>query len=493
MNNVKISSVTTRKRLLRGVLVVTVWNVVMNVFFGLVVYVFPYLSVPIEQKDAIVRIISGLSALLPFQPFCGWIGDFLLGRYQATTVGLFLSISALLAFLSGNVMLMGQWTTVSYTGVLYLSMVLAITGVGFFYPNSLAFLIEHLHGTDIGAAVRWWYWAVSTGLLVHRLLACPPFVPYVQHTVLKIDFILLPSFLFAIPMMSNLCYRWLFNDATTNSVCQDAINTLDSEEAPILNNFHNNQLLPFAQKGKGNDIKTFSRLFIILLSLFGAFIAINFKGNVHPIQIDIYRIEFEKYTFHGGIILSFDCMGGLPNVFYSFVVVLLIPGYQFIVLRKLHNIPRCGKRVKAGLTFCCIGILLNLSTIGYYSDNGQCILNTVLVPRSTSTVVLFYWLLVSELLIELGCVITLCSSIELIMALCPENMRGAMMGTVLMCIGIAHLIHYGIEQYIKLAMTNCGLYYCVVLVSLLILSYILFTVAVNWYKKNSQVHARGII
>ena len=135
-----------------------------------------------------------------------------------------------------------------------------------------------------------------------------------------------------------------------------------------------------------------------------------------------------------------------------------------------------------------IGNLLNLTvdTIEHlHSNNTQCMFSDTSHGSANSLTVSLYWLLISEIVIGIGYVLVICSSLEFVMAQSPNRMRGVMMGLATVLNGSGHFMNYGLVKILKhfnSVTPSCGFYYYLVLSILLILSLVLFTIAAKRYK-----------
>ena len=124
--------------------------------------------------------------MLVLLPVAGWIGDSLLGRYQAITVAIFLSAVTHLTILISFVMLQFDWTIPAYV-VVYISFPAAAISGGTFFISSLPFIIDQMVGAsadDINAAIQWYCWAFAVGIAAQYLPICLSIVTQQQNILL---------------------------------------------------------------------------------------------------------------------------------------------------------------------------------------------------------------------------------------------------------------------------------------------------------------------
>ena len=110
------------------------------------------LSIPTEQKNCS---LIGLWVLLPV---AGWVGDYLLGRYQAIIIGFLLLPVALVSFGGAIIMMQFDWTPIPAVIMLCVSQLISVIGTGNLQINILPFIIDQMIGAsadDISAAVQW--------------------------------------------------------------------------------------------------------------------------------------------------------------------------------------------------------------------------------------------------------------------------------------------------------------------------------------------------
>ena len=158
------------------------------------------------------------------------------------------------------------------------------------------------------------------------------------------------------------------------------------------------------------------------------------------------------------------------------------------MLPLFHNcIPSLTKRAGTGFVLYLIGTLLNLTldTIGHlHSNNTHCMFDTYSESANTLPIPL-YWLLLSDIVFGIGAAIALATIIEFVMAQSPHSMRGVMMSVFLIMFFFATAINYGLQLlfgHFSNATPSCGFYYYLVLSILIMLSLVLFTIAVKQYK-----------
>ena len=461
------------------------------VLFSITMNLFPLLSL-INRDFNDYAYLPVLVLLL----VTGWIGDTLLGRYRAITVGIFLSAVMLLAIIISFVMLQFDWTIPAFV-IMCISSPAAAIGGGTFFISSLPFIIDQMIGAsadDIIAAIQWYCWAFAVGIAAQYLPICLSIVTQQQNILLL--YISLSFLSLSVVLVTDcLCHKWLdvhykkskpfkiifkvlnYARKTKYPERRSAFTYIDEEEPSRLDYGKHKFGGPFTEEEVVEDVKTILRLLPLFLSVFGALVASD--------------LAYDDY-FQAHIISTTDellpCVERLQKLILSLSIVVLIPAYRFIVLPFLNNhIPSLMKRVATGFVFCFIGTLLDLTldTIGHlHSNNTHCMFDTYSGSANTLPIPL-YWLLVSDIVFGIGAAIVMVTIIEFILAQSPNSMRGVMMGVSVMLLFIATAVNYGLQlllEHFSNATPSCGFYYYLVLSILIMLSLVLFTIAAKRYK-----------
>ena len=476
-----------------GTFLVLAWSALINVasfgYTGQLLSLFPF---PAKLNDYLVNFYSGLLVLLPV---AGWIGDSLLGRYRAITVGFVLLTIEFLVFLGAFILLQLNWSPVIAFLLLFCSLPLVIFGLGTVFTNSLPFIIDQMLGAtadDISAAVEWYYWAAVTGFLIQNFPVCLSLA--VQFNLLSVSLSLTFLSLSTILITDRLCYKQLddhfksgnplktifqvlnYARKTKYPEHRSALTYIDEEEPSRLDYGKQKFGGPFTEE-EVEDVKTLLRLLPLFFTTFGfQFAFLTPKQNLlaHTIRTTIH---------------SYECVGNLKHLIFAMTGFCSIPIYRFIVFPLVRlRLPSLLKRIGGGLLLCCISSLLNLSidTIGHLQyNNTECMFQAG--PESTSFLpVPLYWPVISDVISSIGTTIATCCSVEFIMAQSPNTMRAVMMGIAITLFGVYYLIHhgllYGLLKHSSYSSLSCGFYYYLVLSILTILSLVLFAIAAKRYK-----------
>ena len=349
--------------------------------------IYPLLSLPTEQKNWIVHPTSGLWWLL--LPVAGWVGDSLLGRYRAIIVGFLLLNVALIIIGGAFVMLNFNWTPIPAVIILCVSLLMKTIGAGNIFTNTLPFMIDQMIGASadhISAAVQWYYWTLSLGLVLPILSLCLP-TTQLQNNITEIFAVFGFLSLSVVLITDCLFHKWLdvhfkknnpfktifqvlnYARKTKYPKHRSALTYFDEEEPSRLDYGKHKFGGPFTEE-EVEDVKTVLRLMPLFTSPFGVFVANNLVGSTDHFQVHLISTTAK----------NFKCITGLQEIFFYTTTILLIPVYRFIVYPLLHkHIPSLMKRIGAGLFLCLVGSLLNLTldTVGHMnSNNTQCMFDT---------------------------------------------------------------------------------------------------------------------
>ena len=473
------------KSVSKGILLLLVWSILLSAAGGFIVTTITQIVFLLTNQ---IMAWIGLWVLLPV---AGWMGDSFLGRYRAIVVGVFVTMLSFLILLCATVMLQFNWTPITaiIATVLYLNMLVIVCSMGNIYTNTLPFIIDQMIGAsadDISAIVQWYYWSFSLGLSAPYFIAILPIEQLQQNVSVIISLTITFLCLSSVLITDCLCHKWLdihykssspfktifkvlnYARKTKYPEHRSAFTYIDEEEPSRLDYGKHKFGGPFTEE-EVEDVKTIFRLLPLLSSVF--ITSINSTLNAYKLLSTTLDLQY--------------------NMIMLFVLpLLLIPAYRFIVFPLLHNrIPSLIKRVGAGLVIILIGNLLNLTvdTIEHlHSNNTQCMFSdTSHGSAANSLSIPLYWLLISASVSGVGQTLVLCSSLEFIMAQSPNRMRGVMMGLATVFLGFGCLVLYGLQRvlaHFSNATPSCGFYYYLVLSILLILSFVLFTIAAKRYK-----------
>ena len=476
----------------RSIFLLLTWTMLLTTFVSIYVYIRFDINISAEVSHYLSYITTVLWALMPV---AGWVGDSLLGRYRAIIIGFFLLSISFLVILSVCIILQFNWASIPAFLLLFVSQTMAVVGSGNVATNMLPFIIDQMIGAsadDITAAVQWCFWTFSAGLLTRNLSVCINIAQVQKYILLAFGFLGL-----AVVLITDcLFHKWLdvhfkrgnpfktifrvinYARKTKYPEHRSALTYFDEEEPSRLDYGKHKFGGPFTEE-EVEDVKTIVRLLPLVLSLAGAYIANNLMGQMDPFQIHTIP------TTHD----SFHCIIRLQHILFQFLVVLLIPVYQFIVYPLLHkHIPSLLKRIGAGLVLGIVGSLLDLTldTVGHInSNNTQCMFDTPHPGSANTLSIPLYWPLISDIVIAFGAVLVSCTALEFVMAQTPNRMRGVMMGMAIMLLEFGSSINQGLQLLIghfNNATPSCGFYYYLVLSILIILSLLLFTIAAKRYK-----------
>ena len=416
----------------------------------------------------------GVSLLL--FPLFGLIADVYLTRYRMLQLSLLMLVLILVVALTGGIIAIpvvefsNHWP--SYFKILPISIVAvgAITSIGIFEANAIQFGMDQLleaSSSQLSTFVHWYFWAINVGqplvfvavvivtLSVGLIFSVPDLD---QMSVQQLPEITL-AMVITLLWMSSLAMSSLFFHRKKEQmyVAKVGINpfrlicnvlnfarknkyplnrsafTYCEENTPSRLDLGKEQYGgPFTTE-EVEDVKTFFRLILLLLSLFGYHIS----GDGFLVAYFMQRRSCPSSRFLGFIVIN-------PAFLSSLVILLVIPIIK--CLPKIHRlIPNMLKRIGIGLSILItqeiiyIALLASPVTTEAIEDPihgfGQfytlyCMTYSDHKSQDETLFVSneFLWLIVPQLLNGLGQLFVHMTIVEFICAQAPRVMQGLLIG-----------------------------------------------------------------
>ena len=253
--------------------------------------------------------------------------------------------------------------------------------------------------------------------------------------------------------------------------------TYIDEEQPLRLDFGKSKFGgPFTEE-EVEDVKTVLRLLPLLPVMV-------------TIGLAIEPATFAKHTFTSPneTTMFYYCILEFRYTLFFTIVVLFVPVYHFCIYPFLYKwVPGMLKRTGLGLiitTASLVGyLIIDLSGHNINPDVG-CMFNSTSEPQIPISP---KWVIIPQILMGIGDMLALVSSLEFVCAQAPASMRGLMIGLWFAAIAIQDLIglnlHY-LFQYIPglaTAIPSCGTYYYAMKIALSIVLFILFVILSKRY------------
>ena len=442
--------------------------------------------------------------LFVFLPVTGWVAESWLGRYRAIVVGLVLCLFTFLTAQVALVMLQFDWSLIPALVLIAVGVLIGTFGIGNFYTIMLPFALDQMIGASaeqLSAAVHWYCWAYSTGLLLIDVFDCisiPDQLKYLD--ILPVIFLTLGTLcLSAVLIMDCLYHKWLdTNNKTGNPIklifqvlnyarknkcprLRSALTYIDEEHPSRIDFGKHNFGGPFTEE-EVEDVKTIFRLIPVLLTGFGF-------GVSFLCELGLSRLSVIKHAI--------KCVSGIEHstICTSMAAFVLIPVYRFFVYPFVHKyIPSLLKMIGAGLSLCLLSTVMYtvMTGVEYFSEQSH----NITMPDAPQ--VSLYWILLIKSLNGIGGAMIMIFGMNFAMAQTPNRMRGIMMGLVITATGWSIFGSYLLtETFRKFEVSyRFRFYFYLALPPLAIMMMIIFVIIAKRYKlreRERHVNIQAIV
>ena len=488
-----------------------------------------------------------LALVMVFYPLSGFIADVCFGRFKIIRISLCLLLLFLFFVCCVEIMGLAKLHSIRFynhpelfhspLGVCViilslLALIFFIPGLAGYQANIIQFGLDQLLEVPthyLGLFVHYVIWIFHLGsipLLLFPLFWCNDYkiryiTQYILYT-LPIPVLLLISILLIISRQKK---HWFFaEDGQKNpyKTVFKVINFARKHKHPLQRSaftYCDNYIpsrLDFTKERYGGpftteqveNVKTFLRILVVLLS----------TGPVFMLEVPASLFVFPLFSFH---ILHFigtaPCVGehawetlviGSGNLMYLLSTLILFPVYIWITFSS-----RCAKRInlfariKVGIVFFLLGIasLLITDAVGhslqqtsFNQSQSQCMfqfhrVNTTLLYPALN----MHWsvLIPPNLLLGIGFLLVITTTLEFIAAQSPQSMKGLLVGVFFAIRGLFQFLNSIIIIPLSLKhpwasgemlehppVTNCGFVYLLFTCVVGLIGLILFSVAAKKYK-----------
>ena len=268
---------------------------------------------------------------------------------------------------------------------------------------------------------------------------------------------------------------------------------------------------PFSTEQVEN-VKTFLRI-LLMLSALGPAFALEVPASTFIFPL--FGIHILHHFKHG--LGSQQCDSGVlwelhvgsSSLMTIVSTVFLFPGYIWIVFSLLHKkVPKLFTRLGIGVTFCLLGVvsLLVIDTVGHavnresVTNYTQCMFRAV--PYSPIYPNLdMHWavLLPPNLLLGIGPLLVIATTLEFISAQSPQSMKGLLVGVFFAIKGLFQFLNSIVIIPLSLKqpwasremiehppVTNCGFVYLLLTSVTGLIGLILFSLVAKRYKYRTR-------
>ena len=466
------------------------------------------------------------SLSLIFLPLGGILGDVYWGRYKAVVSGLVVTAVSMVTGSIGSLLWVKEdW--IRYPSIhglvavlVVLTFFLFIIGFALFTSNTIQFGLDQLMekpSESQGVFVHWKMWAFKLGQLATTILYASTYclkgeaetvITWFVHAVPILFLLLLILFL-----IMAYCTRHHFNRDRVKynpyKMIFKVLNFARKNKYPVgpVSAFahcydYRPSRLDYAKERYGGpfttsdveDVKTFKNVFVVLLAL----------GPIYTLDIPTSRSLFSKLSSHIGYGFSNHTCGGQFDIgtILPLANVFLFPIYIWLVYSVFHKKPvKIFHRLTLGLLLFIFSVssMLVIDFAGHVAlyTNNQTGLECMFVQElAFSKTLNIHWVVLIVPGIAKGfshCII-MATTFEFISAQSPHTMQGVLVGSMFALLGVFRalgslvLIPFTLKQIWvdpyqqHLPVVSCGFGYYLVCITIAMIGFILFIIAVKRYK-----------
>ena len=338
------------------------------------------------------NISQGISFLL--YPLLGWIADVYVSRYKMIKLSFVLLMIGSLLMLAGGIerIFEKNFSSDVSTWKMVLSIIIfliSISGIGIYEANAIQFGMQQLleaSSEQLSGFIYWYYWSFQIGPLITYYVSVPIFFYFRDCRVIFDDshldeqnihifgwVVLFPSLfqviaaLIGVIMMHNANRHFEIHQIQINplkklfQVLQYTYKNKRPERRSAFT-YWENQIPSRIDLGKQKyggpfsyeeveDVKTFFRLFVLIISLFGFFLSGDVRSSNSFL---IHNLGCPNLPLFLILILNPDHIQQLIGLFG-------IPIYQLWLRNRIsHYLPNLMTKVGIGLFLCLLQELTNL-------------------------------------------------------------------------------------------------------------------------------------
>ena len=501
----------------KGALLVLLWSCLLHC---LDIYI-PFLSI-IENgatlykssKDSFIVFLSVKIVTLLLYPVAGLLAETLFTRYKVMMIGTVIAVIGLalvlLSTISGTALIYKGHNFIANPSI-YIPIIPGFIiyhfGLGLFEANAIQFGTDQLQfarNEELSNFVHWYFWtlyAVQTTLSSFLLLLT---FLYYNHKFIVWIWVLVSVIALACSLLIVViiccCRHHLFNEPVghTNPVKQifQVLNYSAQHKQPLRRSAFTYGELPPSRLDLGKEkyggpftteqvenVKSFGRIFLIMLTLFGLLLLQGSGGQSGNIYLNYYyRNGTEWFS-------SLEIGTSLSLMYY--VIIIGIPAYMCLLRPCLHNHLPNLLRKKMGIGLFMITVAFTLTTIyialmyiSYTYNDVLCFSNETFVSILRDPFGLhryeIFLLITSQFISGLSYLLVFLTILEFILAQAPRSMQGLLIGLWYAYQSLAVVVR--LVSVLTLQDVHCHYWPYIVMTVLAIVSLLLYLLVSRWYK-----------
>ena len=473
-------------------------------------------------RDSFIVLLSSKVVTLLLYPVAGLLAETLLTRYKVMMIGTVIAVIGLvlvlLSTISGTVLIYKRGGF-SFDPSIYIPVIPGFIiyhfGLGLFEANAIQFGTDQLQfgsNEELSKFVHWYFWTLFS--VQYTLSSILPFLTFVNFKYIAWIWnlqavIALACSVFAVIIIFRL-HDHLFTEPVghTNPVKQiiEVISYSRQHKQPVRRSAFTYGEPPPSRLDLGKeryggpftteqveDVKSFGRIFILMLSLFGLSLLLGSNGQMG----DIYD---DYYNGNGSKIFPFVAvkMGDSYAIYY--VIIIGIPVYMCLLRPCLrHHLPNMLKKIGIGLLMIIVAFVLTtiymaLMHMTYINRGIECFSNmssqiSIHTTHGLGEYAAFLFI-IAQLFSGLGYLLVFLTALEFILAQAPRSMQGLLIGLWYAYQSLAVVVR--LVSVLTLQDVHCHYWPYIVKTVLAIVSLLLYLLVSHWYKYRQREEPSNI-
>ena len=473
-------------------------------------------------RDSFIILLSAKIVTLLFYPVAGLLAETLLTRYKVMMIGTVIAVIGLaivlLSTISGTVLIYKKGGF-SLDSSIYIPVIPGFIiyhfGLGLFEANAIQFGTDQLQfasNEELSKFVHWYFWTLFA--VQYTLSSILPFLTFVNfkyiawiwnlHAVIAlacsvfaaIAFFRLQGHLFTEPVghtnpvkqiIEVMSYSWKHKQPVRRSAFtygEAPPSRLDLGKERYGGPFTTEQV---------EDVKSFGRIFLLMLSLFGLSLLLGSNGQMG----DIYD---DYYNGNGTKIFSFVAvkMGDSYAIYY--VIIIGIPVYMCLIRLCLrHPLPNMLKKLGIGLLMIIVALVLTtiyiaLMHMTYTYEGIECFSNmsSLISIHDTHGLggYITFLFIITQFFNGLAYLLVFLTALEFILAQAPRSMQGLLIGLWYAYQSLTVVVR--LVSVLTLQDVHCHYWPYIVKTILAIVSLLFFLLISRWYKYRQREEPSNI-
>ena len=537
----------------KAAILILLWTVIVGTMY----YIFMGLAAVIQVNNSQINIGFSVYDPLPyaiftiimmFYPLSGFIADVCCGRLKTVVVSLVILLFSLTILLIAIILVEKTNSNLIHLlsnnkGILivvlgFLSLISFVIGLAGYHSNFIQLGLDQLFEAPsryLGLFIHYAIWAFQSGLLILATIIATYFslrecsrgggLKNVVALSSIILYVLSTAVLLLIGYWKRQWFHFEPGHQNPYKTVYDVMKFAKSHKYPLQRSAftHCDNKIPsrldFAKERFGGpftteqveNVKTFFRMLVILFAT-GPVFALEVPASYFIFPSFgmhlVYPYRHREYC-HNKFVWKVMTGSGIMMILVS--TVILFPGYIWIIFFCLHRkVPKLFVRLRIGIALCILGVvsLLITDVVGHAlykttTNNSLCVFQATLSHNKSLVYpsLHMHWgvLILPSILLGIGPLLVIATTLEFISAQSPQSMKGLLVGVFFAIRGLFQFLNSIIIIPLSLKklwaskemiehhpVTNCGFVYLLLTSVTGLIGLILFTLAAKRYKYRTR-------